>query len=492
MDRHGFRLGCTLASLLVCCPAAADTLSVGPGQPLTTPCAAVAAAHDHDTIEIDAAGDYSGDVCSIGKNGLTLRGVNGRATIDAQGKNAGGKGTWVITGHDTTVENLEFSGATVPDQNGAGIRQEGDNLIVRGCYFHDNENGILSGASAQSQILIEHSEFSQNGFGDGYSHNMYIGNVARFTLRYSYSHDSKVGHLVKSRAAENFITYNRLSSERGSTSYELDLPNLGRSFVIGNLIEQGEYGENPSLLSYGLEGTAAGNPRHELYVVNNTFVNDRPNGGTFVNIGSAVDVPALLQNNIFAGPGTLSNQANALSRNNFSGGDPQFVDRAAFDYTLEAGSPCIDQGSTPDLVDGVSLSPEWQYVHPANARARAAVGTIDMGAYEFGNGNPAGAGGSSSVSGAAGSEQAISGAAATKGGAASSDGGSAGSAPSAASKAKDDGGCSCHVHGRSSDGARWLALLVPAVALRRRRNKQAQVSTRSDVRRGKPIAKPIV
>ncbi|MEI9952777.1 MAG: hypothetical protein WDO74_28290 [Pseudomonadota bacterium] len=113
---------------------------------------------------------------------------------------------------------------------------------------------------------------------------MYIGNVARFTLRYSYSHDSKVGHLVKSRAAENFITYNRLSSENGSTSYELDLPNLGLSFVIGNLIEQGENGENPSLLSYGLEGTTPGNPKHALYVLNNTFVNDRPSGGTFVNV----------------------------------------------------------------------------------------------------------------------------------------------------------------------------------------------------------------
>ena len=477
------------SALVATAAAAADTLTVGPGQALSAPCAAVAAAHDNDVIEIDAAGDYAGDVCTIGKNGLTLRGVNGRAKIDARGKNAGGKAIWVITGHDTTVENLEFSGATVPDQNGAGIRQEGDNLTVRGCYFHDNENGILSGASAQSQILIEYSEFSENGFGDGYSHNMYIGNVARFTLRYSYSHDSKVGHLVKSRAAENFITYNRLSSERGSTSYELDLPNLGRSFVIGNLIEQGENGENPSLLSYGLEGTAAGNPRHELFVVNNTFVNDRPNGGTFVNLGAAVDVPALLQNNIFAGPGTLSNQASAVSRNNFSGGDPHFVGRAALDYTLEAGSPCIDQGSAPDMMDGVSLTPEWQYVHPANARARVGVGTIDIGAYEFGTGNPAGSGGASGVSGGAGPEAPTS-------GAANNNGGSGGSTSSATLKGKGDSGCSCHVHGGTHGGARWLALLVAAVAFRRRRNQPissgAQVSTSSDVLRGKPIAKPIV
>jgi len=190
---------------LVAKHAQAETLSVGPGKPYATPCAAVSAAHDSDVIEIDASGDYAGDVCTIAKNGLTLRGTGGRAKIDAQGKNAGGKAIWVISGQDTTVEDVEFSGASVPDQNGAGIRQEGDNLTVRRCYFHDNDDGILSNASAQSQILIEYSEFGHNGFGDGYSHNMYIGNVARFTLQYSYSHDSKVGHLVKSRAAENYI-----------------------------------------------------------------------------------------------------------------------------------------------------------------------------------------------------------------------------------------------------------------------------------------------
>ncbi|MEI9947962.1 MAG: right-handed parallel beta-helix repeat-containing protein [Pseudomonadota bacterium] len=489
MPRHWFWPGCsTLLCSLLCRPALADTLAVGPGGAFARPCAAVAAASDNDVIEIDAQGDYGGDVCQISKNGLTLRGVEGRAKIDAQGKNAGGKAIWVISGRDTTVENLEFSGASVPDQNGAGIRQEGDNLTVRGCYFHDNDDGILTGASPQSQILIEYSEFSQNGFGDGYSHNLYIGNVARFTLRYSYSHDSKVGHLVKSRAAENFITYNRLSSENGSTSYELDLPNLGLAVIVGNLIEQGEHGENPSLLSYGLEGSTPGNPKHELYVVNNTFVNDRPSGGTFVNIGAAVDVPAQLQNNIFAGPGTVSNQASAISTSNFSGGDPRFVDRATFDYSLEADSPCIDRGSAPGMADGLALSPEWQYLHPASARARKGMGIIDIGAYEYGTGNQAAAGAASGVagaasgvagavngiSGAAGSEVATGGAASMPGGAANSDGGVGGSALGATPNAKHESGCSCRVSAGARDDALWLALLVSAAAPFRRRQRARQ------------------
>src|SRR5258705_5380279 len=146
--------------------AGAETLTVGPGKMFPAPCAAIAAAHDGDLIEIDAAGTYDGDVCGVTKNGLTLRGVGGRAKIDAATKNYGGKGTWGISGNDTTVPKIEFSGATVPDKNGAGIRPEGNNLTVRGCYFHDNEDGILSGGSAGSQILVESSEFANNGFGD--------------------------------------------------------------------------------------------------------------------------------------------------------------------------------------------------------------------------------------------------------------------------------------------------------------------------------------
>ncbi|MEZ4315734.1 MAG: right-handed parallel beta-helix repeat-containing protein, partial [Polyangiaceae bacterium] len=306
-----------LALAAIATPASAATLQVGPGKPYAKPCAAIAAAAPGDTIEIDAAGSYDGDVCGWSTDNLTLVGVGGRPSIDAAGAASQGKAIWVIAGDNTVIDNIELSGASVPDKNGAGIRQEGKNLTVRRCYFHDNEDGILAGDSDGSEILIEETEFANNGFGDGLSHNLYINHVARLTFRYNYSHDAIEGHLLKSRAAENHVLYNRLSQESGTGSYELDLPNGGLSFVIGNILQQGPSSANSGMLSYGAEGPHAKNPSTDLFVVNNTFVNGK-GAGFFISVGAAMPTPAVVRNNLFTGGDKLVSQATALLESNFT------------------------------------------------------------------------------------------------------------------------------------------------------------------------------
>src|SRR5260370_16611170 len=49
--------------------------------------------------------------------------------------------------------------------------------------------------------------------GDGQSHNIYVRNYAKFIFRYNYSHGAVIGHIVKSRAADNYIYDNRVSNE---------------------------------------------------------------------------------------------------------------------------------------------------------------------------------------------------------------------------------------------------------------------------------------
>jgi len=457
--------------------AQAATVTVGPQGTHPAPCTAFAAAADGDTIEIDSAGDYAGDVCGITKNQLTIRGVGGLAKIDADGKNAQGKAIWVVQGDDTVIENVEFTGATVPDLNGAGIRQEGKNLTVRGCSFHDNENGILAGDSAGSEILIENSEFNHNGAGDGYSHNLYINHVAKLTFRYNWSHRAVIGHLLKSRAAENYVLYNRITGEDGTSSYELDFPNGGKTYVIGNLIEQGETTDNPSLLAYIEEGATATNPSHALFVVNNTFVNAR-SSGTFLNIGDAA-APAVVKNNVFVGPGVPSNQAGALLSNNHTDAAPCLVDAAAFDYHLLPDSPCVDGGADPGDGDGYALLPDAHYLQPAGSSARVSLGTIDIGAYELGgDAEPTGgtgAGGSaSSANGAAGkASSAGSSSSAGKSGGGAGPVGSGASASSSggttsANDAKEDSGCGCRL-GRVNSSPHSVLAVLGLLALRRRR-----------------------
>ncbi len=378
------------SALLLCCtalPAAAATLSVGPGKTYALPCQAFARAVAGDVVEITGGATYSGDVCAIAANNLTIRGVNGRPRIDAAGKNAYGKATWVVVGSNMTIDNVEMLGAKVPDRNGAALRVEGAHLTLRNSHLHSNENGILTNENLGSNIVIENTEFGFNGYGDGYSHNVYIGRINSLVFRGNYSHDANVGHNLKSRANTNVIAYSRFSSTTGQPSYEIDLPNAGSSYLIGNVIQQPAANQNPGLVSYGMEG--ASNTGKDLYVVNNTFLNDRSAGGTFLQISSAVTVPVLAQNNLFVGTGTFSSQGSTIDRNNLKVASYAFVDRAKDDLRPAAGTQAVDNGIAPAASPaGVSLTATLEYTSGAQTRARAVVGTIDIGAYESASAAP--------------------------------------------------------------------------------------------------------
>lgn len=387
--RTVFTSSTAVLALGLAAQATAATLSVGPGMTYPTPCRAFAAAAAGDIVEI-AAGTYTGDVCGIYAHNLIIRGVNGRPKIDAGGRNAMGKATWVVVGNNVTIENVEMYGAKVPDRNGAALRLEGTGFTLRKSFLHDNENGILTGANLNSDILIETSEFGHNGYGTGQTHNLYIGNVRSLTYRYNFSHDANVGHNLKSRARVNKILYNRFSSlapgQTGSTaagqpSYEIDLPNAGESYVIGNVIQQPAANQNGSLVAYGAEG--ASNPDHNLYVVNNTFLNDDTRRGTFVLVGGSVTRPILLQNNIFGGIGTLSNQVSAVQKTNYRSIAPGFVNRASYDLRPTPNAMVVDAGSAPGMsATGIALSPLAGYDHVALGMTRPVSGPLDIGAYE--------------------------------------------------------------------------------------------------------------
>ena len=363
-------------------------LRVGPGKTYSTISAAAAAATAGSVIEVDT-GTYNDDVVVWRDDRVVVRGVgSGRAHVhatktinDVSGDDKNnGKGIFLVQADGMRIENVELSGAVVPDDNGAGIRNEGRDLTVCNGYFHDNQNGFLGNATGT--LTFEYSTFAHNGTGDGFTHNVYVDGGDKLIFRYNYSHHANTGHTLKTRAAENYVLYNRIMDEAdGTSSYTVDVPNGGLTFLIGNLLQQGPDTDNSAIVAYGAESLSSGRT-HALYAVNNTVVNDR-GSGTFFQVASGASVLRLV-NNLLVGSGTVASGKTADSQGNIQTSSAGLVDQAGFDYHLTSASPARNAGVAPGAAGSFDLTPVFQYQHPAHTEARAAVGTIDVGAYELG------------------------------------------------------------------------------------------------------------
>ncbi len=347
-------------------------LRVGPGRALRTPSAASAVARGGDTVHLDA-GTYPGDVATWTQDDLTLRGAGGPVNLPAHGRNAQGKAIWVIAGDRTRVDGITFTGARVPDGNGAGIRQEGTGLVITRSVFRGNQNGILAGADPRSDIVIRGSRFIANGAGDGYTHNIYIGEVRSLTVTGSVIASASVGHEVKSRAARTVLQGNLITDRNGTASYSVDLPNGGAALIAGNVLVQGPRSENPALISYGAEGLT--HPSRQLWVVNNTLVNRR-SSGTFVVVADGAR--AEMRNNLLVGPGrAVSGSAGIRADRRVTTG--AFVAPAREDYRLRTTSVAVNRG----VVVPVSRRAVWEFAAPVGQMRRPVVGRPDLGAFEL-------------------------------------------------------------------------------------------------------------
>lgn len=379
--RSTWRLGATAVLALAASHGLlAATLQVGPDKALRNPSDAAAAARDGDIIEI-AAGVYRGDAAIWQADNLTIRGVGGRARIEADGATAEDKAIWVIKGDNTRVENVELSGARVPDGNGAGIRHEGGDLYIGGSRFHGNEVGLMTSNNERSNVVVEHSEFDHNVRGDGdVSHNIYIGGIRSFTLQFSYVHHAAIGHNVKSRADTNRIFYNLIADERdGTSSYAVDIPWGGETLIVGNVIQKGWQADNNTLISYAAEG--AENAVQDLYVVNNTLISEVPTG-TFVRaFGTPRNVRIV--NNIMSGVGVIT-APGAEAHHNLVGRGLTFAAPASHDFRVLRDTRVVDGGVDPGTAGDEALIPRFEYLHPLGSRSRARNAALDLGAFETG------------------------------------------------------------------------------------------------------------
>ncbi len=355
------------------------TIRVAPDGDAATIAQAARLARDGDTVEVQA-GEYRGDVATWPQKRLTIRAVGGRARLIADGKAAQGMGIWVIPNGEFLIEGFDFEGARVSDRNGAGIRFHRGKLIVRDSRFIDNENGILTGSDSGSELVIDRCMFSGNGYGDGQSHNLYVGKIGHLVVRGSYFRKAKVGHLLKSRARISDVSYNRLTDEKsGSASYELEFPSGGRVTAIGNLIEQSAGTENSTIVSYGAEGYTW--PENTLAFVHNTVVNRREAGGVFVRV-KAGDARVLLANNLFVGKGSLQIDAPLRDVGNFTPSLTAFVNPDSYDFRPKADAPFIGRAVDPSGDGWPDYQMTHRYVHERRLEPLAAGRAATPGAFQ--------------------------------------------------------------------------------------------------------------
>lgn len=266
-------------------------IDVGPDAFYNVPSEVANVVGDGYTIRI-APGDYV-DCASWRANDLTIIAPDGDVTV--RDRTCEGKAIWVISGNNIVVDGITFTGAAVPDRNGAGIRAEGRNLTVRNSRFIENENGILAASIDGSTIIVEDSEFMRNGT----EHGIYANRIARLVVRNSVFREHRIRHHIKSRALVTEV-YDSIIEDgpEGTSSYLIEAPNGGTLTVRGNQMHKGPRTDNAgTAIGIGFEGDL--HPSDGILVEENVFVNEGPSRAAFVRNRS--NTPAIVRRNRLQG-----------------------------------------------------------------------------------------------------------------------------------------------------------------------------------------------
>jgi hypothetical protein len=284
--------------VLACCfGAQARTLEVGQGKAYKQPSDAIKVAQDGDTVSI-YPGEYF-DCASVLQNRLTIQGVGNAEDVVMTDKPCEGKALLVTGGDDITVRNLTLTRVRVPDLNGAGIRDEGNGLVVDHVRFINNQNGILSGRQGGTMIVRD-SYFEKNGFCErNCAHGLYVGQLDLLRVERTKFLETHRAHHIKSRALRTeVIDCDIEDGPNGNASYEIEIPSGGSLIARGNTIIKGPKAENhTAAIVIGAEGVIQ--PTRELIIENNNFRSDGAWSTFFVWNLTATE--AQIRNNKIAG-----------------------------------------------------------------------------------------------------------------------------------------------------------------------------------------------
>jgi hypothetical protein len=326
-----------------------------------------------DLIQIQG-GTYVEDFPKI-THDLTLEAVGSLAHLETPGQPTNGEAI-LVTDANVTVDGLELSGATVPDGNGAGIREESGSLTVLNSYIHDNQDGILtSGVIAGATLTIDHTEFNHNGSGTGFTHNLYAGQLDLVNITNSYFTGVVAGHEIKSRALDTIIESSRIQDgATGTSSYDVDLPNGNVATIENNVIEKGSNSNNQALVHFGGEVSPVAD-NSSLTINGNTIIDDRQSTPFVLDqanlANGSIAVPTITGNTFYGLPGGVG----------------QVVQGASGDYSNNTflpltQEPALNTSSPIDIVcfrEGTLIATERGEVAVEELRESDCVLTLSVG-----------------------------------------------------------------------------------------------------------------
>jgi hypothetical protein len=295
------------------------------------------------------------------------------------------RSAWRVTGAYYTIDGIVIQGANNAynnwsgNDNTAGIRYlNSSNLTVRNCRLYNNDMGMQGGGS---NTVVEYSEFDSNGNPNSdQSHNIYILGGDSFTLRYSYSHDSRGGQNFHVRARSATLAYNWFENAadyegdmmQQETAYDSGANGTQNMLFIGNVVIQNPNPANESKL-ITLYNDGGSNITINMTALWNTFVFKQAGRGTETAVVkfSTATLKAgavVMSNNIVvasggrsaiatdSGSGTLTRSgANNLFptgssvtslSNTLLSNNVLFTNASTNDFSLQAGSPAVNYAST--------------------------------------------------------------------------------------------------------------------------------------------------
>ncbi len=416
-------------------PAWADTYQVGPGKPYATLQEVADRLLAGDIVEVDGNHTYPGDVVfdrpGSPASKITIRGIPiaGQLPVISGGTNTVHFRTSDWEGApDDAGNHYLFEGFEITGGSSRCIYHQADDLTIREVVVHDcPAHGILGADQGSGSLLLEYSEIYACGQGTQ-RHQIYMstdqgnrpGSV--FRMQFCYLHDGNGGNNVKSRAERNEIYYNWIE---GATYHELELIGSEEyatevvredSDVVGNvLLKRG----TTFVVRFGGDGTGETFGRYRF--VNNTVV-VQPDASAVFRLFDGIESLEAHNNVFMAGGGGVVNlvrdvEVNWASgrqiagSNNWvlmgstnvpgewagteAGADPGFVALAADDVRPDLGSPLIEKGTSttsgppgfpfPSPLSSPGFHPPLhELVALGSEAARPKVGTIDIGAFEWG------------------------------------------------------------------------------------------------------------